>query len=276
MIRRQHTRGLPVRFRILGVLLVLSFVNYLLRNNISVVLPFIREEFAFSNTELGWILGSFNVAYALFQIPGGVAGARFGPRRVLTIIALTWGVLTLATGFVPGLMMASGTGALVSFMAVRFFMGVANAPLFPVSAGAFESWFPVGNWALPNSLQSVGLTLGQASLGPLVTLLIVQFGWRASFYFLAPAGFIVAAWWWWYGRDRPVEHAAVARDELDLIRAGRAAEVHPGNREQLGHLAGQSRMPALVRQLLLHELCVLHVCPVAVHLSGRRARFQSP
>ena len=224
MIRRQHTRGLPVRFRILAVLLVLSFVNYLLRNNISVVLPSIREEFAFSNTELGWILASFNVAYALFQIPGGVAGAKFGARRVLTIITVTWGVLTLATGFVPSLMMASGTGALVSFMVVRFFMGAANAPLFPVSAGAFESWFPVGNWALPNSLQSVGLTLGQASLGPLVTLLIVQFGWRASFYLLAPAGFIMAAWWWWYGRDRPAEHPAMARDELDLIHAGRAAE----------------------------------------------------
>jgi len=226
MIDRQHTRGVPVRFRILGVLLVMSFVNYLLRNNISVVLPTIREEFAFSNTELGWILGSFNVAYALFQIPGGVAGAKFGPRRVLTIIALTWGVLTLATGFVPGLMMASGTGALVSFIVVRFVMGAVNAPLYPVSAGAFESWFPVGNWALPNSLQSVGLTLGQASLGPLVTILIVQFGWRASFYMLAPAGFIVAAWWWRYGRDRPADHPAMSNDELELIRAGRGAESH--------------------------------------------------
>jgi MFS family permease len=166
MIDRQHTRGVPVRFRILGVLLVMSFVNYLLRNNISVGLPSIREEFAFSNTELGWILGSFNVAYALFQIPGGVAGAKFGPGRVLTIIALTWGVLTLATGFMPGLMMASGTGALVSFMVVRFVMGAVNAPLYPVSAGAFESWFPVGNWALPNSLQSVGLTLGRPASDP--------------------------------------------------------------------------------------------------------------
>lgn len=224
MIDRQHTRGVPVRFRILGVLLVVSFVNYLLRNNISVALPSIRDEFAFTNTELGWILGSFNVAYALFQIPGGLAGAKFGPRRVLTIIALTWGVLTLATGFVPGLMMASGAGALVSFIVVRFIMGAVNAPLYPVSAGAFESWFPVGNWALPNSLQSVGLTLGQASLGPLVTFLIVQFGWRASFYMLAPAGFIVAAWWWWYGRNRPAEHTAISSDELELIRAGRSTE----------------------------------------------------
>ena len=62
---------MPVRFRILALLFGLSFVNYLVRNNISVVLPSIRAEFSLSGEQLGWILGSFNLAYALFQIPGG-------------------------------------------------------------------------------------------------------------------------------------------------------------------------------------------------------------
>ena len=53
---------MPVRFRILLVLCVLSFVNYLLRNNLSVAMPSIRQEFNFSSAELGWILGSFNFA----------------------------------------------------------------------------------------------------------------------------------------------------------------------------------------------------------------------
>ena len=214
---------LPVRFRILGVLLVLSFVNYFLRNNLSVALPSIREEFGFSSTELGWILGSFNIAYALFQIPGGVFGDVLGARRALALIALTWGVLTALTGWLPGLLGASATGALVSLMAVRFLLGVSNAPVFPVSAGAFANWFPVGSWGLPNALQSVGLTLGQASLGPIVTGLIVAFGWRASFYLMAPAGLLMAAWWWWYGRDRPAEHPAITSGELAVIEAGRSA-----------------------------------------------------
>jgi sugar phosphate permease len=66
----------PVRFRILGVLLALTFVNYLLRNNISVALPSIRKEFDYTSTELGWILGGFNVAYALCQVPGGLSAPR--------------------------------------------------------------------------------------------------------------------------------------------------------------------------------------------------------
>ena len=83
-------RVMPVRFRILAVLIALSFINYLLRNNISVAIPSIREEFGFTSTEIGWILGSFNLTYTLFQIPGGIFGETIGHRRALAIIAITW------------------------------------------------------------------------------------------------------------------------------------------------------------------------------------------
>jgi MFS transporter, ACS family, glucarate transporter len=211
----------PVRYRILGMLFVLSFVNYFLRNNLSVALPTIRQEFSFSNTELGWILASFNFSYTLFQIPGGVFGDLWGSRKALTVIAIAWGVLTALTGFLPGLMAASASGALIALMIVRFLMGIANAPMFPVAAGTFANWFPPAHWAFPNAVLSSGLTLGQAALGPIVTALIVAFGWRQSFYFLAPVGIVVGAWWWWYGRDRPSEHASVQPAEVALIDAGR-------------------------------------------------------
>ncbi len=137
-------RPVPVRYRILGVLFVLSFVNYFLRNNLSVAVPSIRQEFGFSSAELGWILGSFNLSYALLQIPGGLFGQWLGPRRALTIIAVSWGVLTFLTGFAPALMAASAAGAMVSLIVVRFLLGVANAPMYPIAAGAFANWFPAG------------------------------------------------------------------------------------------------------------------------------------
>ena len=217
--------ALPVRYRILAVLFVLSFVNYLLRNNLSVALPSIRDEFGFSSAELGWILGSFNFAYALLQIPGGLFGQWYGPRRALALIAVTWGLLTFLTGFAPALMAASAAGAMVSLTVVRFLLGVANAPVYPIVAATIANWFPPGNWAFPNSVSSVGLTLGQAALGPLVTLLIVEFGWRESFYILAPLGLLGGAWWYWYGRDTPAEHRAVRREELAEIECGRTLEV---------------------------------------------------
>lgn len=223
----ERRRTVPVRFRILALLFVLSFVNYLLRNNLSVALPSLRAEFGFTGQELGWILGSFNFAYALFQIPGGVFGEVAGPRRALAIIAITWGVLTALTGFAPSLFAASATGAMTSLMIVRFLMGISHAPMFPVAAATFEKWFPVGRWALPNSLLSSGLTLGQATCGPLVTMLIIGWGWRASFYVLAPLGVIVGVWWWWYGRDTPAQHPAVKPRELAFIDAGRDEIVRP-------------------------------------------------
>jgi ACS family glucarate transporter-like MFS transporter len=213
--------AVPVRFRILAVLIALSFINYLLRNNISVAIPSIREEFGFTSTEIGWILGSFNISYTILQIPGGVFGEAYGHRRALAWIAVTWGVLTFLTGFAPSLMAASATGAMISLIVVRFLMGIVNAPIFPITTGAIARWFPTGGWAFPNSLTSTGLTLGQAAIGPVATLLIIQFGWRASFYALAPLGFLVGAWWYWYGRDRPSEHRAITPAEVALINKDR-------------------------------------------------------
>jgi ACS family glucarate transporter-like MFS transporter len=106
---------------------------------------------------------------------------------------------------------------MVSLIVVRFLLGVTNAPVFPTCSTAIAQWFPPGNWAFPNAIGNVGLALGQAAIGPLVTLLIIKFGWRESFYILAPLGVLAGAWWYWYARDTPAEHRAVTRAELKLI-----------------------------------------------------------
>lgn len=212
-----------VRYRIMALLVVLSFVNYLLRNNLSVAQPSIQAEFQFSNEDFGWILFGFNLGYTALQIPGGIFGDRLGPRLSLMLIAIAWGALTVFTGLAPSLVVASGGAALWSLAVVRFLLGAANAPLFPVIAGTFANWFPVASWALPNAVTNVGIVLAQAALGPLIAFLIDLFGWRASFYFLAPIGLAAAAWWWWYARDTPREHPSVSQDEIELIAAGRGS-----------------------------------------------------
>ncbi len=225
-------RAIPVRFRILGVLFVMCFVNYLLRNNLSIAIPSIQREFSFTNAEIGWILGSFNFSYALLQVPGGIFGQIFGPRRALMFIAVSWGVLTFLTGFIPTLMAASATGVMASLFVTRLLLGATNAPLFPVMAGTFARWFPEGGWGFPNGATSVGLALGQAAIGPIVTLLIVHFGWRGSFYVFAPLGLVIGAWWYWYARDRPAQHPAITAEEVRLIEGDRLPE--PARRERGG------------------------------------------
>jgi len=176
-----------------------------------------------SEIQWGWVMAAFPLGYAIFQFPGGLAGDRFGPRKVLTWITVAWAVLIAVTSFVPGADVASVALILVVLILVQFLVGAAHAPVFPVVSGSIERWFPVGHWAFPNGLSSSGLTLGLAGTASLLPWLMGQYGWRTSFLILAPVGLIGAGLWWWYGRDNPVDHPSVNAAEAELIALGREA-----------------------------------------------------
>lgn len=222
---QSHTgRDSFIRWRIFGLVIVASFVAYVLRSNMSVAGDALRHDMGFSLAELGLILSANAWGYALFQFPGGVFGDRVGPRKALTIIMVAWGVITILTGLVPDTGVLSATAALWLLIVLRFLQGVAQAPIFPVGcAGVIARWFPPSGWALPNGLSSTGLTLGAAATAPAIAWAVIEFGWRNSFLMAAPLAFVTAAVWWWYGRDTPAEHAAVSPEELALIQGARAA-----------------------------------------------------
>ncbi len=241
-----------VRYRILGLLALLSFVNYLLRNNLSVVLPSLRTEFHFTTEDLGWIVGAFNFSYALFQIPGGLFGQLVRPRLAMALMAISWGVLTLLTGAAPSLAAVSAAGALWALVVVRLAMGITQAPIFSVQTVSIANWFPVRAWGIANGLASAGLSLGQTAANPLAAILITLVGWRGSFYVLAPVGFGIAAWWWTYARDTPAQHAAVTEAELRLIEGDRPAKLTTG--------AGLSGASAIFAKRDIWLLAVSYFC----------------
>jgi MFS transporter, ACS family, glucarate transporter len=217
-----HARPSSVRWRICALLTLASFVAYLLRSNMSVAGAPMAAELGLSQLQLGMVLAAFAWGYALFQFPGGVVGDLVGVRRALAGMALLWGALNILVGFLPAHGAASPTALLLTLMALRFLMGAAQAPLYPViGGGTVCNWFPVSSWALPNALQNFGLTFGSAATGPLIAWLAGSYGWRASFQLTAPLAFLLAGVWWWYGRDRPSEHPSVNEAERDLIDAGR-------------------------------------------------------
>jgi ACS family glucarate transporter-like MFS transporter len=221
-MKSPHSPHTHVRWVVLAVLFISSFVAYVLRTNMSVAGENMMTDFGISTIQFGMVLAAFAWGYAVFQFPGGVFGDIVGPRRALTWIMVGWGVLTLLTGLVPGLTMASTTVVLVTLIGLRFLMGAAQAPLYPVSSGGtIANWFPVTGWALPNGLTSTGLTLGAAATAPLIAWLMETMGWRQSFLLTAPLAFVVAGVWWWYGRDYPVEHPGVGKSELELINRNR-------------------------------------------------------
>jgi ACS family glucarate transporter-like MFS transporter len=226
-------RPTAVRWRICALMMVVSFVAYLLRTNMSVAGVPMSADLGLSHVQFGAVLAAFAWGYAIFQFPGGLLGDVIGARRALTMLTLLWGACNLFVAFVPGTVAGSATAVVLALVALRFLMGAAQAPLFPIIGGGTTChWFPVSGWAFPNALQNFGATFGAAAAGPLIAWLMGRFGWRASFLLTAPAAVLSAALWWWYVRDRPAEHAIVNAEERHLIEAGRTADalapVEPG------------------------------------------------
>src|SRR4028118_2122770 len=106
-IQASHNKMLqkiPYRFRVLALLCSLTTLTYLDRICISIVGVRIKTEFGLTNTQFGWVLASFSLAYAVFEIPSGVWGDRIGPKALFIRIVLFWSFFTALTGFATGLL----------------------------------------------------------------------------------------------------------------------------------------------------------------------------
>src|ERR1700754_3213444 len=93
--------GTRVRFFLAFWLFVLSAVAFLDRTNIAIAGLQMSAEYHLGNQRLGWIFSAFLIGYAIFQLPAGWLAARFGPRRVLTLGVLWWGISTALTALLP-------------------------------------------------------------------------------------------------------------------------------------------------------------------------------
>jgi MFS transporter, ACS family, glucarate transporter len=217
-----------VRWRVLWLMIIGSMVAYVLRLNVSIAGEAMIRDLLLTPVQFGLILSAFAWGYGLFQVPGGLFGEWLGPRRALTLAITAWGLVTLGTALLPPA--AAGATVIVGVaMALRFLMGAAQAPIFPVTCGcSVRAWFPVSGWPMPTAWMGVGATVGGVIAGPLVAWLVIQVGWRGSFLVVSPLAFVGAALWWWYTRDDPAAHPHVNGAELALIRAERPPPVLDG------------------------------------------------
>ncbi len=209
-----------VRWRIVALLAGFSLVSYALRTNISIAAALMRSELHLSQVQLGQVFSAFLIGYAVFQVPAGALGDRFGARLVLAVAAAVWGLTTVMTGALPGII-AGPAGTLTVLMIVRFLLGAAEAATYPVATSAVGVWMPVSERVFANSLVIAGMALGSAVIAPVISRVMVASGWRASFYATSILGFLIAGLWWWYARDDPARHPAVNEQERQLIAAGR-------------------------------------------------------
>jgi ACS family glucarate transporter-like MFS transporter len=206
----------PVRWRIFGFLFGIGFLAYLQQRSLTVAAARIIPELHISQMQIGFLEQAFVIGYALFQIPGGVFGQRWGARwTFLGIGCLSLLAVTL-TAMAP--LALTGASLFVMLIAAQFLLGVSQAPIFPVSTGVFESWFQPQRWALVQGLQTMGLSLGAALAPPFIAALMITIGWQKALLWTAAPAIPLYLWWAWYGRNSPREHASVSQRELDLLQ----------------------------------------------------------
>jgi ACS family glucarate transporter-like MFS transporter len=220
----QHSqRGtlLPIRYVLVFWLFVLSAVAYLDRTNISIAGVQIGIDFHIDKIHLGWVFSAFLVGYACFQIPAGLLARKLGPRRLLGLGVLWWSLFTAITALAP----AGIRGALILLVLVRFALGVGEATMYPATSQFVERWFPIAERGKANGLIFGGVGAGAGLTPPLVTAIILHYGWRASFWFSAVVGTVAALVWYLASRDAPEQHPWVSEEEETLIRETRSLPV---------------------------------------------------
>jgi MFS transporter, ACS family, glucarate transporter len=203
-----------VRFFLAFWLFILSAVAFLDRTNISIAGLQISREYGLNNQSLGWIFSAFLIGYAGFQLPAGFLAARFGPRRVLTLGVLWWGMATALTAALPTRI----PHAIALLLAVRFALGAGEAVIYPAANQFVARWIPQQERGFVNGLIFAGVGAGSGLTPPLLTWIILEHGWRAAFWFSSIIGFIAGAVWWIFSRDTPEEHPRVSESELREIR----------------------------------------------------------
>jgi ACS family glucarate transporter-like MFS transporter len=207
---------MPIRWLLIFWMFTISAISYLDRVNISIAGRFIQQEFHITDLQLGWVFSAFLVGYAFLQAPAGRLADRFGPRLILTLGTLWWGVFTALTAMVS----ASMAGLLLVLLAVRFGLGAGEAVMFPASNRLVANWIPSQERGLANGLIFAGVGAGAGVTPPLVTHIVLHYGWRASFWMSAVIGLAAGCVWYWLARDRPENHPWVSAQEVAYIEKG--------------------------------------------------------
>src|ERR1700722_6332448 len=205
-------------------------MSYVLRMNISIAAKFMMSEFSLSQIQVGQIFSSFMVGYALFQLPLGMLGDRWGPRLTLALAGVSWGLATVLTALIPGKFVVAGASVFVTLLVIRFLLGVGEAATYPVSTLAISNWITPSNRGVSNAIVIAGASFGSTLTPPLISWLMVTHGWRSSFYLTGAVALAISLLWWVMASDSPEHHALLQNSSSGRATAAAAPDARAANK----------------------------------------------
>jgi MFS family permease len=209
--------------RLIPLLILLYFVNYLDRVNIAFAGPNgMNDELGLSATAFGVAAGVFFIGYLLLEVPSNLMLHRFGARRWIARILATWGIVATAMAFTP-----NSTVLIV----LRFLLGVAEAGFFPGIILYLTYWFPAAQRARMTAWFMTAIPISTA-LGAVLSTLIISYGdglfglsgWRVMFLIEGIPAVVLAFVTWFLLTDRPGTASWLPEAEREALERQLAVE----------------------------------------------------
>ena len=202
-----------LRWWIGGLLFASTVINYIDRQTLSVLGPYLKTQYQWNNQHFATIVIAFRVAYSIGQTIAGRFIDRIGTRKGLTITVIWYSIAAMLTSFAVGLR---------SFAFFRFLLGAGESANWPAATKAVSEWFPKKERGWAVALFDSGSSIGGA-IAPLLVIALYKYfgGWRPAFVITGTLGFL------WLGVWRvlyhpPESHPRISDAEREMILSDRA------------------------------------------------------
>lgn len=207
-----------VRYLVIFFLFVITTINYADRASFSIAGQAASHELGLDAIAMGYILSAFAWSYTIAQVPGGALLDKFGSKRIYLVALVLWSVFTALQGLAGFL---AGFAAVAYLFAMRFMMGIAEAPSFPANARIVAAWFPTSERGMASAIFNSAQYFSLVAFAPLMGWLVHAFGWQSVFYVMGGLG-LAGAFAFAKLIHGPNNHPRINRAEYDYIRAGGA------------------------------------------------------